>query len=286
MAKGAAQQGSRFRSRHVHYSEAPPAPHIHIDLSSWRGFWSKRLRPFLLPQAVRDLYERLGTQEGAARFADFAHINIGYVSGANDFFHLRPSEADRWRIPKAFLQDSVRSSRHLPPAQVTAADLRRWRREDRQSLLLRLNKDDELPSDVRKLLNSARAKEAAAAYKCRVRDPWYVVPDVKIPDFFLSYMSGRKVAFVRNAARCACTNSLHTVRLKDRNLLPKLLAAQGSPLFQLSCEIEGHPLGGGMLKLEPREAGRVLVPSIETLTSIDHDLVREGTAVLQSLEAR
>jgi hypothetical protein len=262
------------------YSETPPVPHIHVDLSPWRGFWSKRLRAFLLPQAVRDLYERLGTQEGAARFADFAHINIGYVSGANDFFHLRPSEADRWRIPKAFLQDSVRRSRDLPPAELTASDLRRWRREDRPSLLLRLNKDDELPSDLKKLLSSARAKEAASAYKCRVRDPWYVVPDVKIPDFFLSYMSGRKVAFVRNAARCACTNSLHTVRLKDKNLLPRFLAAQGSPLFQLSCEIEGHPLGGGMLKLEPREAGRVLFPSIET--SFDHDLVREGTALLQS----
>jgi hypothetical protein len=29
---------------------------------------------------------------------------------------------------------------------------------------------------------------------------------------------------------------------------------------QLSCEIEGHPLGGGMLKLEPREAGQILIP--------------------------
>jgi hypothetical protein len=95
-------------------------------------------------------------------------------------------------------------------------------------------------------------------------------------------MSGRKVAFVRDAARCACTNSLHTVRLKDKSSLPRLLAAQGSPLFQLSCEIEGHPLGGGMLKLEPREAGRVLVPSIETLTAIDNELVLEGTALLQS----
>jgi hypothetical protein len=37
-----------------------------------------------------------------------------------------------------------------------------------------------------------------------------------------------------------------------------------------------------MLKLEPREAGRVLIPSIETLTAIDNDVVREGTALLQS----
>ena len=31
-------------------------------------------------------------------------------------------------------------------------------------------------------------------------------------------------------------------------------------LVDLSCELEGHPLGGGMLKLEPREAANVRLP--------------------------
>ena len=31
-----------------------------------------------------------------------ASASIGYVTGANDFFHLRPSEAERWGIPDAF----------------------------------------------------------------------------------------------------------------------------------------------------------------------------------------
>ncbi|MFZ1102930.1 MAG: hypothetical protein WAN86_08855 [Hyphomicrobiaceae bacterium] len=28
----------------------------------------------------------------------------------------------------------------------------------------------------------------------------------------------------------------------------------------MSCEIEGHPLGGGLLKLEPREAAQIVLP--------------------------
>lgn len=36
----------------------------------------------------------------------------------------------------------------------------------------------------------------------------------------------------------------------------------GTEFVQLSCEIEGHALGGGMLKLEPREATEVLLPRI------------------------
>jgi hypothetical protein len=33
-----------------------------------------------------------------------------------------------------------------------------------------------------------------------------------------------------------------------------------NPITKLSAEIEGHPLGGGMLKLEPREAIRLVLP--------------------------
>lgn len=263
------------------YSERPPTPTHRVPLSSWRNLWNRRLRPFLMPQETRDLYERVACSGNTQRFGSFAAINIGYVSGANDFFHLRPSEAERFSIPGALLQHSVRNSRALPEKQLNTSVLKRWLREDRQSLLLRLTKETELSSSLKVYLRSSRAKEAASAYKCRVRDPWYAVPDVKIPDFFLSYMSGRSVSFVQNAAKASCTNSVHAVTLKDRTKLGRILAAQNSPLFQLSSEIEGHPLGGGMLKLEPREACNILIPQLQMLEGLDKKVIRSGISALQ-----
>ena len=46
------------------------------------------------------------------------------------------------------------------------------------------------------------------------------------------------------------------------------LAVWGSEFVQLSCELEGHPLGGGMLKLEPREAAQIVLPTPIALKSI------------------
>ena len=215
-------------------------------------------------------------------FSEFAHINVGYVSGANDFFHLRPSEAENLGIPEAFLQTSVRGARDLPPVQLNASAVKRWLREDRPALLLRLYKEQELPRAIQVYLRTSRAKQVSAAYKCRMRDPWYVVPDVKIPDFFLSYMSGRRVSFVRNSAHCACTNSLHTVRVKNKAMLRPLWAALRSEMFQFSCEIEGHPLGGGMLKLEPREAGNILIPAETAVSDRMAQPVRDGISALQA----
>ena len=57
------------------------------------------------------------------------------------------------------------------------------------------------------------------------------------------------------SARTRCT----FLRLNGGLPLSELQDIWRQPIPQLSCELEGHPLGGGMLKLEPREAGNVLL---------------------------
>ena len=83
-----------------------------------------------LPAAIRELYRAAVTQPGSHRFAEIAQVGIGYVSGDNDFFHLRPSEAERWGIPTALLHPSVRNGRALPARQITAKTVEGWRAAD------------------------------------------------------------------------------------------------------------------------------------------------------------
>jgi predicted RNA methylase len=245
------------------WSARPPAYFERISVADWRTSGNRRLRPFLLPRNAREVYKRLANDRGATCLSGFANIGIGYVSGDNNFFHLRPSDAQSWGIPAQFLHPSVRNGRSLASRQITPRTVQGWRQQDMQMLLLRLRPGDEIPSSVKRYLDSAAGKTAREAYKCRTRAPWYAVPDVQVPDFVLTYMSGRAPQLVRNEAGVTCTNTVHSVRIKDRALAEKLLPSWGSPLVELSCELEGHPLGGGMLKLEVREAGRILFPAPE-----------------------
>ena len=239
----------------------PPRAFQNISVRAWRDDWNRRLRPFLIPDEARVQYKAVACHSDARRFGTLASIGIGYVSGANSFFHLRPSEAVQWDIPASVLHPSVRNGRALPPARLTAGVVDRWRREDEPIFLLRLSKTQALPKGVRRYLETDAGRLAREAYKCRVREPWYAVPDVQVPDFFLSYMSGLEPSLVRNDAGATCTNSVHGVRLKPGAAAQPWLSSWGSPFVQLSCELEGHPLGGGMLKLEPREATQVLLPA-------------------------
>jgi adenine-specific DNA methylase len=250
-------------------SVTPPRRFVRISLSDWRQQWRSRLRPFLIHPDARELYRSVAAKADTRRFGELASIGIGYVSGANEFFHLRPSEAKTFDIPRQFLHASVRNGRVLPASRLTQTAVARWIRDDDPILLLKIPKTADLPGSVRRYLDTDAARVARSAYKCRVRDPWYAVPDVRVPDFFLTYMSGLEPGLVRNDARCTCTNSVHAVHIKAGQSAHNHLGSWRSEFVGLSCEIEGHPLGGGMLKLEPGEAARIVLPTPSTLKHMD-----------------
>lgn len=277
-------QGFQGRTADVRFSAVedfvpqnqPPRRFERIHVSELRDRWSWRLRPFLMAKAARETYLGIAGAPDTKSLGEIAQVGIGYVSGANDFFHLRPSEAEHHGIPDVFLHPTVRNGRALPRSRVTQQVVGRWMRDDDPILLLRLPKSHKkLPTAVQRYLDSEGGHAAREAYKCRSRDPWFSVPDVHVPDFFLSYMSGEQASLVRNDAGCTNTNSVHGVRLRP-GADPSHLAAWGSEIVQLSAELEGHPLGGGMLKLEPREAGRIILPK-----TLDH--VVDGLTVTEAI---
>lgn len=252
------------------------------DLRNVRG----RLRRWLLPADVLAVYETVERADGMRRLGSLASVSIGYVSGANDFFHLRPSVARRARIDQRFLTPAVRRGGSLPDTDaLTKRQVNRWISDDEEVLLLRLGRDEKrLPVAVRRYLDSDAGLEAREAYKCRVRDPWYSVPDVKVPDGFLTVMSGDTPQIIRNAAGCVGTNSVHVVKMHAGESFRTMQAGFSSTLTRLSCEIEGHPLGGGLLKMEPREAQRLLIPSPANTTALHQaeELLQQGIAAMKA----
>lgn len=263
------------------WSTRPPTQGELVPTAEFQTIWNRRLRPFLLSPVLRTLYRVVAGHPDSHRLGNVGQVGIGYVSGDNRFFHLRPSDADRWDIPRDLLQPTVRNSRALPPRQLTARTVQAWQTADAPALLLRLSRGQAVPSSVQRYLDSEAGQAARQSYKCRNREPWYVVPDVQVPDYMLTYMSGRRVSLVRNVAGVTCTNAIHGVRVRDSTLAAHLFPKWCSPFTQLSCELEGHALGGGMLKLEPREAGRVLFPADALADVIDRRLVADGLATMQ-----
>ena len=290
LADGAGSSASAIRLSRVERFDpraTPPPVSEEISVAAWRGRWRRRLRPFLLPPHVRNLYERMATAPGAVRLGGVARVGIGYVSGANGFFHLRPSDARRFAIPDEFLMPSIRNGKYVRGAVIDDADVERWAARDEPVFLLRIPPRAPVPAAVRAYLDTAEGRRAKASYKCRNRTPWYTVPDVRRPAFVLTYMSGKSPALAENRGRCACTNALLAVDLRSGLFGDgavserRLAAAWNSPAGRLSCELEGHPLGGGMLKLEPGEARHVLLAPDAAVGRRERALLEEGMEVMR-----
>lgn len=241
-----------------------------------------RLRPFLLSPSALAEYRRLRGHPTVRTLGDLADLGIGYVTGANDFFHLRPSEALLHRIPNNCLRPAVRTGRDLSDGHIDATRVASWSSQDRPYLLLDIPATDGLPLAVEAYLASEKALEAKTSYKCSLRTPWYRVPDVRVPDAFLSIMCSSGPRLAANHAGATCSNSVHAVtfrKSKDRDVV---LSSWHHPLVQLSAEIEGHALGGGMLKLEPSEARRILIPLDPKALDVDFDMLGAAVTELRS----
>ncbi len=263
-------------------SDVPPLNSIGIPVCEWRDVWKRRLRPYLLSDSARSLYRAVAKHQDSVHLGAVASIGLGYVSGANDFFHLRPSEATDMDIPSGLLHPTVRNSRVLPSKELTTQTVDSWRRSDEPMMLLRLPKNGHLPTSVSKYLSTYAGQEAREAYKCRMRNPWYSVPDVRVPDFFLTYMAGRSPSLVKNLASATCTNALHVVRVRDRHRASSLLGVWQSRFVQLSCELEGHALGGGLLKLELREAAQLVLPSPHVVSCLPDSEIESAISTMRN----
>jgi hypothetical protein len=201
--------------------------------------------------------------QSVGKFGDLADVGIGYVTGANDFFHLSDSQAHELQKPLECLARVVRRGSDLAGLFFTKKDWQTVTKEGGANYLLRVSGPlNRLPPPVRRYLEQGRRLGLHRRYKCRTREPWYDVPHVYPADAFLTYMSEREPRLVLDKARVFAPNTLHVVRMHSgvTATASDVAVAWQSSLSALSCEVEGHSLGGGLLKLEPREAQNVLVP--------------------------
>ena len=257
----------------VHEEEETVIP---VDIEAVRS-GRRRLTHYLLPAKARHLYEFLTEQKGVTKLGEAADVGIGYVTGANDYFHLSLHESKSWGIPARYLRPAILSLSGFQGTALRAIDWRRLREEGKKVFLLALpaSGGQQFAQGVLKYLAYGKQQGVPNHFKCRVREPWYAVPHVRVGDAFLSYMSGSSPKLVANGAHLVSPNTLHIVRFAEGWERTPFVAGWHSSLTRLSCELEGHALGGGMLKLEPSEAERVLVAlpypkdAIELVREID-----------------
>lgn len=233
-------------------------------------------RPFveaLLPAGLAELLR--GKVASATRpVREVAALNIGYVTGDKRFFHPTASIVSEHRLPSQSLVPTVTSSRRITGRGLWTAKLPDAATD---RLFLPAADDNALTIGERAYISSGRRAGVHERYKCRIRDPWYVTPGVKVPDLLVPVFADRPLLLV-NDGGYAASNSLLCGYLKA-GTAEAIAAAWYTSLTLLQVELHVHSLGGGVMVFVPREAGAIrlatAVTEVDELRVVDQRL-REG----------
>jgi adenine-specific DNA-methyltransferase len=233
---------------------------------------------------LSSLLTKLKMLSGVHKLGDLAKVEIGCVTGANDFFVLRKNEREESRIPDMYFAKAVSKASHV---QGVYFDIERWNNlYDEQERCSLLKIDHKLNVKRVKTLNGyisrGREQELKRRYKIGRRKAWYCVPPYDPPTAFFTYMAHRYPRLVLNDTYAINTNSIHSVRLSSSLPPLEFCASFYNSLTLLSCELLGRIYGEGVLKLEPSELSQALVVNPSDL-SIAGDLLVEAKSIHEKL---
>ena len=211
---------------------------------------------------------------GLVPLGEYGSVRLGAVTGSNAYFSLTSAQSkELGLLPSDVVRICPPGSHHLRSLSF-GEDTYEQLSASGKKVLLFLPQAAPSPA-AKRYIALGESTGVSNAYKCRTRSPWWRVPGVRPCDLFLTYMNGYGPNLCSNDGRLGFLNSVHGVFLREgappetRELLP--LAALCSATL-LSAELVGRSYGGGILKLEPREAARMLVVSPELLSSCARDL--------------
>ncbi|MBA3779448.1 MAG: hypothetical protein H0X16_09160 [Chloroflexi bacterium] len=203
------------------------------------------------------VYDALLVSGRVVRLGELAEVDIGLVSGANSYFILSRESARAHDLPKRVLRAVVERPSDLAGIRV--------RRSEEKSLFLPPESVGAHDRATHEYLTIGVGLGVPQRYKPRTRRFWHRVPlPHLIGDAFLPYMAHRAPRLILNPGRrIVSTNLLHSVAFREEAPDARaMVAAALSSATALSGEIEGRSYGGGVLKLETKEAERLAVPAL------------------------
>jgi adenine-specific DNA-methyltransferase len=217
----------------------------------------------LLPNQQRRLFKMVSS-ERFTPLSRYGRPELGTVTGANNYFTMSEQTRARYQLLEGrhVIKVCPPGTKHLRGVAFSAQRWSELREQGERVWLLHPPAGDRSKA-LTAYLALGRDLGVHEAYKCTVRSPWWRPPAVTPPDLFFTYMSHRYPRLIANTAQATFVNSMHGLRLvpdAPRGARLALPVVCLNSVTLLGAEIFGRSYGGGILKMEPREAAMLPVP--------------------------
>lgn len=229
-----------------------------------KGKWTKAV---LDPDELK-LLNKVLNHPSIYKFDQLAKVEVGIVTGANDFFLVKNSIVKKYNL-EAYAKPMFGRSQHCQGV-IYNADQHNLnaQRELPTNFIYIKDTFDNLPKKTKEYIQLGESEGLHTRYKCRIRQPWYKVPSVFSRKICMLKRAHDTPRLIFNELEAYTTDTAY--RIESKSLADeKLTYCFINPLTAIFSEIEGRSYGGGVLELVPSEIRKLFIPIPE---KIDFDI--------------
>lgn len=253
----------------------------HLDLQQ-NGFqkmlhvkekWTK----YFVNAEEMKLIQQLRADKRFAKFSEYGLINVGITTGNNGYFSISEDTASEYQLEPVTLPLIGRSS-HAHGIYFTDADWTINKQNGKRARLVNFPEIplDEYPEGHKRYIELGELNKEHEGYKCSIRDRWYIVPSVWVPDAFFLRRNNLYPKFVLNHCGAVSTDTMHRMKFNNGVEPENVLLAYYNSISFAFTEICGRSYGGGVLEILPGEMGNILIPVIKQIDpALRNDLLEK-----------
>lgn len=233
---------------------------IDVSQKSWQRY--------LLSADEDSAFKRACELPGIMQLGGVARIEVSIVTGANPFFTIDESTVEAFSLAP-WARPLLARTADAPGIVFGSDDHAQARRRGSRAWLLDFSAERPEPSRhqrARDYLASGEAKGLHQRYKCRIRSPWYRVPQIRRGRLMMPKRAHHHHRLLLNHAGVFTTDTVYRGHMHGlfASLEEDLVSGFQNTLTLLSAEVEGRTYGGGVLELVPSEIARLRVPVVST----------------------
>ncbi|WP_299100795.1 Eco57I restriction-modification methylase domain-containing protein [uncultured Winogradskyella sp.] len=192
---------------------------------------------------------------------DYSESKPGIVTAANKFFIIDKETEKRYNLSK-YTKSIIQKGFFVNGSVVfSEEDIKKLEQKNKPTRLLQLNNNDKISKRLREYLDIGETEEIPDRYKCRIRNNWYVIPNIsEKPDAFFFKRSHLYPKLLKNNSDALVTDSAYKVGMRNGYDLNSFIYSFYNTLTLLLSELEGRYYGGGVLELIPSEFKKLPIP--------------------------
>ena len=188
------------------------------------------------------------------KFSDLALINIGITTGNNTYFSVDKETSEKYHLSSVTFPLIGRSS-HAHGIFFTDSDWQKNIQNNKRAMLISFPDTpyEAYPEKHKEYIELGEKNGENKGYKCSIRNRWYIVPSVWIPDAFFLRRNNLYPKFVLNRCNAVSTDTMHRIKFNEGVNAENVLLSYYNSISFAFTEICGRSYGGGVLEILPGE---------------------------------